>query len=580
MERLEKQRYRITASFVAVLLIVSLSTARGECPSIIDYDSRFHPVIGKQGIVASQEARATRIGLQVLQDGGNAVDSAIAVAYSLSVTLPKAGNLGGGGFMLVYSAEHQKTFAFDFRERAPMAASRDMFLDQAGAVDRQRGRYSLQSVGVPGTVAGLAAVHEKFATKPLRELIAPAVVLARDGFEVTPGLADDFVSYQTRLTSNPIVKAVFFKEDGQPYAPGEKLVQRDLAWSLQQIADHGSQAFYDGPIAEKLVAFMQANGGLITREDLQAYEVAEREPIQGTYKGYEVVSMPPPSSGGVHLIQMLNTLENASLKQMGHNSARSIHHLAEAMKYAYADRSAHLGDPDFANVPVRWLTSKDYGKQLFSRIRTDQATASSDIKPGRPVEYESEETTHFSVMDGAGNVVSMTYTLNFSFGSQQMAPGTGFLLNNEMDDFSAKPGVPNAFGLLGGEANAIQPGKRPLSSMTPTIVFRDGRPYLATGSPGGSKIITSVLQVVLNAIEYDQNIAQASSLPRIHHQWMPDQLLYESGVSVDTLEKLRSWGHRPVRTKTMGSIQSVMKVGDRLEGYSDPRRPDAATFAF
>lgn len=571
---------KAATNFFLAATVFSLAKGFSEASPILDYKSRFHPVIGRSGIVSSQEARASEIGLQVLKEGGNAVDAAIAVAYALAVTLPKAGNLGGGGFMLFHSAEDNQTYALDFREMAPAAATRDMYLDAKGKVDKQRARFSTLSVGVPGTVRGMSSAHKKFGTKPLAALIQPAILLARDGIRVSPGLAMDFVTYQGKLKSSSTIAKVFYKENGEPYELGELLRQRDLAWSLAQIAEHGESAFYEGAIAKKLVAFMNQKGGLITAEDLKNYRVAMREPVRGSYKGYEIVSMPPPSSGGVHLIQMLNTLENTSLKGMGHNSARSLHHLAEVMKYAYADRSAHLGDPDYAQVPLAWLTSKNYGKDLFSRIRKDRAVPSAEIKPGAPVEYESEQTTHFSVMDRHGNAVSMTYTLNFSFGSLQMAPGTGFLLNNEMDDFSAKPGVPNGFGLLGGNANAIQPGKRPLSSMTPTLVLKDGRPYLATGSPGGAKIITSVLQVVLNVIEHDMNIAVASSVPRVHHQWMPDELKCESGISVDTLGILRSMGHKTKPTTVLGSTQSVMKIGDRFEGYSDPRRPGAATVAY
>ncbi|NNE93426.1 MAG: gamma-glutamyltransferase [Verrucomicrobiales bacterium] len=565
---------------IPVLCLTIALSAPAEPPPIIDYESRFHPVIGKRGIVSSQELRASEIGLHVLKDGGNAVDSAVAMAFALAVTLPKAGNLGGGGFMLVHSAEDGKTYALDFREMAPAAAERDLYLDKAGEVDKERARFSPQSVAVPGTVQGLEVALEKFGSKSLSDLIQPAILLARDGIAVSPGLAADLIKYEEKLKSSPAIAEIFYRNDGTPYGIGDRLFQRDLAWSMEQIASEGSNAFYEGEIADKLVAFMQAEGGLITAADLENYRVKEREAIRGTYRGYEIVSMPPPSSGGVHLIQMLNTLENTSLKKMGHNSARSIHHLAETMKYAYADRSAHLGDPDYVKVPVTWLTSKKYGKELFSRIRADEVVLSAEIKPGSPVEYESEETTHFSVMDERGNAVSLTYTLNFSFGSLQMAPGTGILLNNEMNDFSAKPGVANAFGLLGGEANSIQPGKRPLSSMTPTLVLKDGEPYLVTGSPGGAKIITSVLQTVLNVIEYDMNIAEASSVPRIHHQWMPDELRCESGISVDTLEKLESYGHKPRGTTTLGSTQSVMKVGNRFEGFSDPRRPDAATIAW
>jgi len=551
-----------------------------EPSAIIDYESRFHPVVGENGIVSSQEMKASEIGLRVLKEGGNAIDSAVAVAYALAVTLPKAGNLGGGGFMILHSAKDKKAHAFDFREMAPAAATRDMYLAANGEVDEKRARFDPTSVGVPGTVRGLAVIHEKFGSKPIKELMQPAITLARDGFPVSPGLAADLVTLEKRLKSSPEITKVFYKENGEPYALGETLVQRDLAWSLEQIAEEGEGAFYEGAIAQKLVDFMENEGGLITAADLKNYRVAGRVPVRGFYRGFEIVSMPPPSSGGVHLIQMLNILENTSLKAAGHNSARSIHLLTETMKYAYADRSAHLGDPDYVEVPMEWLTSKSYGKELYAKIQADKATPSSEIKPGVAVLSESGDTTHFSIMDKEGNAVSMTYTLNFSFGSLQMAPGTGILLNNEMDDFSAKPGVPNGYGLLGGEANAIQPGKRPLSSMTPTIVLKDGTPYLVTGSPGGSKIITTVLQTVLNVVEFEMNIAEASSLPRVHHQWLPDTLLYESGISVDTLNNLRTLGHDPQLSPTMGSVQSVMKIGGRFEGYSDPRRPDAGTVAY
>jgi len=562
------------------ILLLATCTLVAQTSPIIDYESRFHPVIARNGMVSSQERMASEVGLQVLKEGGNAVDAGIAVAYTLAVTLPKAGNLGGGGFVLVYLAEEGETYAFDFREMAPAAASRDMYLDAEGNVVQDRARFSAQSVGVPGTVQGLSTVHRKFGTLPLSQLIQPAIDLAHDGIEVSVGLAADLLAYEEKLKSSPAAARIFYKANGDPYRTGETLTQTDLAWSLEQIADSGAKAFYEGAIANRLVSFMEEEGGLITHADLENYQVRERTPIVGSYRGFEIVSMPPPSSGGVHLVQMLNILEGFSLREMGHNSAEYIHHLAEAMKPAYADRSLHLGDSDFARVPSAWLTSKEYGKELSSRIQAEQAIASEEIRPGTPVEYESEETTHFSVVDRHGNAVSLTYTLNFSFGSLQMAPGTGILLNNEMDDFSAKPGVANAYGLLGGETNAIAPGKRPLSSMTPTMVMKDGELSLVTGSPGGSKIITTVLQTILNVVEFEMNIAEASSVPRIHHQWMPDELRYESGISPDTLRLLEERGHELRPSTTMGSTQSIRKIGDRWEGYSDPRRPGAATAGY
>ena len=491
---------------------------------IIDYERLFHPVIGRNGIVSTQESIASQVGLDILREGGNAADAAVAVAYALSVTLPKAGNLGGGGFLLYYSADDEKTIAIDFREMAPSAAHKNMYLDGEGNVDQKLARFSPRSIGVPGTVRGLSKLHSRFGSLPFKPLVEPAIRLAKEGIVVSPGLATDLSNYRERLNRNPTISKIFYKENGACHQFGEVLVQDDLAWSLTQISETGDRAFYEGAIAEKLVTFMEENDGLITAADLKNYRVVERAPVRGHYKGYDIVSMPPPSSGGVHVIQMLNILENTALQETGHNSAKSIHFLAESMKYAFADRSQYLGDPDFFRVPIKWLTSKAYGKEIFGEIEAGKARPAKDIRPGVEPFEEGENTTHFSIMDRFGNALSMTYTLNYSFGSRQMAEGTGILLNNEMDDFSAKPGVPNGFGLLGGEANAIEPGKRPLSSMTPTIVFRDGEPHLVTGSPGGSKIITTVLQTILNVIEYDMNIAEASNSPRIHHQWLPDEL--------------------------------------------------------
>ena len=557
----------------------SVSRAQSSAP-VIDYERRFHPVIGRSGIVASQESRASAIGLQVLKNGGNAADAAVATAYALCVTLPKAGNLGGGGFLLYYSAKDKKTFAIDFRETAPAAAHRDMYLNDQGKVDQALARFSPQSIGVPGTVRGLSAIHSRFASLPLKSLMKPAIRLAKEGIIVSPGLASDLSNYEKRLKTCPAIAKIFYKKNGELYRFGETLVQSDLAWSLEQIADQGAEAFYEGDIAEKLLAFMKEKGGLITASDLRSYRIAERTPVTGAYKGCQIVSMPPPSSGGIHLIQMLNVLENTSLAETGHNSARSIHLLAETMKYAFADRSRHLGDSDFYPVPVPWLTSKRYGKEIFNQIEPGKARPSSEIRPGIETGHEDEDTTHFSIMDRFGNAASLTYTLNYSFGSRQMAEGTGILLNNEMDDFSAKPGAANGFGLIGGKANAIESGKRPLSSMTPTIVFRNRSPYLVTGSPGGSKIITSVLQLILNVVEHKMNIAEASTSPRIHHQWIPDALKCEKGISIDTIQILNTSGHKTEATTSLGCTQSVMKIEDRFEGFSDPRRPGAATVAY
>ncbi len=535
----------------------------------------FHPVFAVNGMVATQEAQATSIGVKVLEDGGNAVDAAVAVGFALAVTLPRAGNLGGGGFMLIHEAGSGKTHALDYREMAPAASTREMFLDQNGDVDKKKSRFSRYAAGVPGTVAGLVLALDRFGTMSLQRVIAPAIRLAEEGIEVSPDLAQSLEARKQRLLGNEAAARIFFRPDGTPHRAGDRLVQSDLAWSLKQIAARGAQAFYQGAIAERLVEDMQKNDGPITAADLAGYSPVLRAPVEGSYRGYEIRSMPPPSSGGVHLVQILNILEGFPIAFLAHNSADTIHLMAEAMKLAYADRSMHLGDPDFWKVPIKGLTSKRYAADLRQAIRLDRARPSSTFGAGNPLPYESNETTHFSVMDRAGNAVSNTYTINFSYGSGIVAEGTGILLNNEMDDFSAKPGVPNAYGLIGGEANAIDPRKRPLSSMTPTIVLKDEKPFLATGSPGGSRIITTTLQVILNVIDHGMNIAAATAAPRVHHQWLPDELRVESGLSVDTLDLLRARGHEIAEKNAMGSTQSVMRIGEGFLGAADPRRPGA-----
>lgn len=545
---------------------------------IITYQERFIPVIAEQGMVASQEARATDIGVDILRRGGNAVDAAVAVGFALSVTLPQAGNLGGGGFMMVYLAKENKTIAIDYREMAPQAAHKDIYLDRAGNVDQQKLRFSHRSAGVPGTVAGMIHALEKYGTMSLRDVIMPAVKLAENGFVMPRGLEMSLRSRAKRLQMNPTAAATYFNADGTFYKTGDIFYQPDLAWSLKQIRDHGKDAFYKGAIARKLITEMEQSDGLITQEDLSAYTVIEREPVVGTYKGYHVAAMPPPSSGGVHLIQMLNMLENDNLKEKGLNSSATLHLLIESMRQAYADRSKYMGDPDFYDVPVTALTDKAYARKLREKISIGQARKSSDIAPALDPVYESPDTTHFSVMDGAGNVVSNTYTLNYSYGSGIMVKGAGFLLNNEMDDFSAKPGVPNGYGLVGGLANAVEARKRPLSSMTPTIVFKDGKALMVTGSPGGSTIITVVLQIVLNVIEHNMNISAATYAPRIHHQWLPNRTVVEQGISQDTIDLLRSYGHKLVFGKsTLGSTQSIIRKDGFFYGASDRRRLGAAT---
>ncbi len=540
----------------------------------------FHPVRGTNGMVSSQEEFATEAGLEVLKEGGNAIDAAVTVGFTLAVTLPRAGNLGGGGFMLVHLAKTQETIAIDYREKAPLAATRDMFLDENGQVVSQKSQYSHLAVGVPGTVAGMTMALEKYGTISLARALQPAIELAETGFPVDEDLHHTLIAAKGKMQVSPASMDVFFKEDGIPYEIGEILIQEDLANSLKLIAQEGANAFYQGEIATALVADMEVNGGLITKEDLAAYQPVIRPTIQGNYRGYEIHSMPPPSSGGIHLVQILNILENFPIRSLGHNTAKTIHLMAESMKLAYADRSKFLGDADFVSVPVSSLTSKTYASILSQKIDLNQATPSREISPGNPYQVESKDTTHYSVVDQYGNAVANTYTLNLAYGTGLTASDTGILLNNEMDDFSAKPGVPNFFGLIGGEFNAIEPEKRMLSSMTPTIVLKEGKPFLVTGSPGGSRIITAILQVIMNVIDHQMNIAEATNAGRIHHQWLPDELRFEVGLNEDTRWLLNSKGHKLVDGDAMGSTQSIMRVNDIYHGASDPRRPGALTLGY
>lgn len=496
-------------------------------PTIVSYQDIHHPIFAEQGMVSTQEELASRVGLEVLQNGGNAIDAGVAIGFTLAVTLPRAGNLGGGGFMLIHSASRGETVAIDYRETAPAAATRDMYLDELGNVDKDKSRYSYHSVGVPGTVAGLALALREYGTWSLPRVLEPAIRHAREGIVVRRDLADSLAYSEKRLRKWPATAQIFLKPDGLAYQPGDRLIQHDLAWSLAQIAQFGPAAFYQGEIAKRIVTDMVSGGGLIDAQDLESYQAHIRPPVSGTYRGYQIFSMPPPSSGGVHLVQILNILEDYPIGFLGVNSADTIHLMAEAMKLAYADRSHHLGDPDYWPVPINGLTSKSYAARLRDAIDLTRSRPAEEIRPGSPQGSESNETTHFSVMDAEGNVVSNTYTINFGYGAGIVAAGTGILLNNELDDFSAKPGVPNAYGLIGGEANAVEGGKRPLSSMTPTIVLKDGQPFLATGSPGGSRIITTTLQIILNVIDHGMNIAAATATPRVHHQWLPDELSLE-----------------------------------------------------
>ncbi|MDG6453266.1 gamma-glutamyltransferase [Glaesserella parasuis] len=546
------------------------------------YDSSkdiFHPVYAKHGMVASEQELATQIGVDILKQGGNAVDAAVAVGFALAVVLPNAGNIGGGGFMVLHDAKSGENFTVDFREMAPIKATRDMYLDEKGNVVDGKSLYTHFAVGVPGTVAGMEYALKKWGSLPLEKILEPSIKLAEEGFVVSGTLASTLKEETETLGKWESSKKIFFK-DGRPLIAGERLVQTDLANSLRQIAKEGSKAFYEGDIAKKIVAEMEKHNGLITLDDMKGYQAVERKPITGEYRGYKIVTMPLPSSGGIHLVQILNMLENYPLNEFGSNSAKTIHHLAETMKLAYADRSEYLGDPDFVKVPAKGLTSKEYAKSLIQGIDEEKARPASDIKPGQPQSYESDQTTHYSVMDKEGNAVAVTYTLNLNFGSGIVAEGTGILLNNEMDDFSAKPGVANAFGLIGGDVNAVEGKKRPLSSMTPTLVLKEDKPWLVTGSLGGARIITTVLQSILNTVDHGMNPAEAIVTPRVHHQWLPDELRIEEGISPDTLKLLEQKGHKINVKAPMGRIQIIQAREDGFYGYSDPRNPDGRTIGF
>jgi gamma-glutamyltranspeptidase/glutathione hydrolase len=522
-------------------------------------------------MVVAQETRATRIGVEILERGGNAVDAAVAVGFALAVTYPRAGNIGGGGFMLIHLAARNAQFAIDYRETAPAATTRETFLDERGEPDPRKSRDLGLAIGVPGTVAGLALAHQKYGSGQftLAELIAPAIALARDGIPIEDDVADSLPAVRARLARWPASAKIFLKADGAVLAPGDRLVQADLAATLESIARDGPRTFYQGPIAEKIAAAVRSAGGPMTADDLRNYRAVERTPVRGTYRGHDIVSMPPPSSGGALLIQMLNVLEGFELRA---DDPASLHLMIEAMKRAYADRAQFLGDPDAVKAPVAGLISKRYAAAQRATIDPERAKPSRDIRPGDPAAFDGDNTTHYSVVDRFGNVVSNTYTLNLSYGVGLVAEGTGVLLNNELDDFAAKPGAPNAYGLVGlGTANAPGPGRRPLSSMTPTIVLKDGKPVLVTGSPGGSRIITTVLQVIVHVIDHGMTIADAVTAPRIHHQWLPDAVWVEAGLPASTVRALEARGHRVSVQPRYTSANSIQIAPDGLIGAADTR---------
>jgi gamma-glutamyltranspeptidase / glutathione hydrolase len=531
-----------------------------------------HAVAAEHGMVVAQEKIAARIGADVLKRGGNAIDAAVATGFAMAVTYPRAGNIGGGGFMVIHSAERHEDVAIDYRETAPAATTPGIFLGPDGKPDTAKSRDSALGIGVPGTPAGLTLALEKYGSGKftLADLLQPAIGLARDGFVLADDSADTLPGWYQRLARWPSSTKIFSGADGTSLHEGDRLVQADLAATLSAISTQGPHGFYEGPVAEKLVKAIRDAGGIMTSDDLKSYQATVRAPVRGSYRGYDIVSMPQPSSGGVVLLETLNILEGFPMHDMKQGTAPSLHAMIEAMKRAYADRARYLGDPDFVKAPVAILTSKDYGARQRASIDLDHATPWTDALSATPP-HEGSNTTHFSVVDRLGNAVSNTYTLNFSYGVGLVADGTGVLLNNELDDFTAAPGASNAYGLVGFEANLPGPGKRPLSSMSPTIVLKDGKPVLVTGSPGGSRIISTVLQVIVNVLDYDMDVASAVAAPRLHHQWLPDEVRIERGFPDDVIAALKAKGHIIIEPLGQTSANSIAVTDHGLFGAPDPR---------
>lgn len=532
-----------------------------------------HAIAADHGMVVAQEKISAQVGADILRRGGNAVDAAVATGFAMAVTYPRAGNIGGGGFMMIHSAEHNEDIAIDYRETAPAATTAQIFLGPDGKPDPAKSRDSGLGIGVPGTVAGLALALEQYGSGKftLAQLLEPAILLARDGFIVTDDIADTLPGWYKRLARWPSSAKIFAKPDGTPFGEGDRLVQSDLADTLASVATQGPRGFYEGPVAEKLAKAVSDAGGIMTPADLKAYQAVIRSPVRGTYRGYDIVSMPLPSSGGIVLVESLNILEGFQLADLKQGSPASLHLLIEAMKRTYADRARYLGDPAFVNAPIDTLTAKDYAAKLRASISTERATPSKEIVSAPPAPREGSNTTHFSVVDSSGNAVSNTYTLNFSYGVGLVADGTGVLLNNELDDFTAAVGASNAYGLVGYEPNLPGPGKRPLSSMSPTIVLRGGKPVLVTGSPGGSRIISTVLQVIVNVIDYKMDVAAAVAAPRLHHQWLPDEVRVELGFPDAVLFELKAMDHLIVEPMGQTSANSILVTPNGPLGAPDPR---------
>src|SRR6195256_3854112 len=574
MTFLAVKRHRIFAGIALILACCPPAAAQEQrrafyTPPAAD---AVHAIAAEHGMVVAQEKIAAQIGADVLKRGGNAVDAAVATGFAMAVTYPRAGNIGGGGFLGIHSQDRHKGGAIDYRETAPAATTPEIFLGADGKPDIAKSRDSALGIGVPATVAGLAVALDKYGSGKfsLADLIKLAVALANDGAEITDDSADTLPNWHRRLARWPSSAKIFSRPDGTSLREGDRLVQTDLAATLSAIAEQGPRGFYEGPVAERLVKAVRDAGGIMTLDDLKSYQPVIRAPVRGSYRGYDIISMPQPSSGGVVLLETLNILEGFPMREMKQGSAASLHVMIEAMKRAYADRARYLGDPAFVNAPVATLTSKEYAAKQRASIDPNRATPWTDVLSATPPR-EGSNTTHFSVVDSFGNAVSNTTTLNFSYGVGLVADGTGVLLNNELDDFTAAPGASNAYGLVGFEANLPGPGKRPLSSMAPTIVLKDGKPVLVTGSPGGSRIISAVLQVIVDVLDYGMDVAAAVAAPRVHHQWLPDEVRIERGFSDDTLAALRAKGHHVLEPMGETSANSIAVTPNGFLGAPDPR---------
>lgn len=563
-------------TFTKALLATALS-----CALFNVHAASQAPVGAQNGMVVTAQHLASKVGVDVLKAGGNAVDAAVAVGYALAVVYPAAGNIGGGGFMTIQLADGRKTF-LDFREKAPLAATANMYLDKDGNVIKGASTTGYLAVGVPGSVSGMEYAREKYGTKTRQQLLAPAITLADKGFVLDQGDVDMLWTSTKDFENDRANSGAIFLNKGQPFQPGERLVQKDLARTLKLISAKGTDGFYKGEVADKLVASMKAGGGIITQADLDQYKTRELAPVECDYRGYHVVSAPPPSSGGVVICEIMNILEGYPMKELGYHSAQGVHYTIEAMRHAYVDRNSYLGDPDFVKNPIAQLLDKNYAAKIRAAINPQKAGISQEIKPGVPP-HEGSNTTHYSIIDKDGNAVSVTYTLNDWFGAKVMANGTGVLLNDEMDDFTSKVGVPNMYGLIQGEANAIGPGRRPLSSMSPTIVTKDGKPVMVVGTPGGSRIITATLLTMLNVIDYGMTLQEAVDAPRFHQQWMPEATNIEAfALSPDTQKILESWGQKFAGPQPANHIAAILvgapslggkPVGkNRFYGANDPRR--------